>query len=147
MILELPHEASPQTRLNIMLDFTKQMFRDREIPFWCALHSPIPGVNDPRNYHAHIVYIGRPARIIDHHEKVTITRKGETVVEGAAIREWDFAAPVINNRWGMRKVIYPHRRKNDERLRNRTQNDAADPRAVCPHREPAYADGRPPRPL
>ncbi len=75
MILELPHEASPQTRLNIMLDFTKEMFRDRDIPFWCALHSPIPGVNDPRNYHAHIVYIGRPAKIIDHHEKVTFDRK------------------------------------------------------------------------
>ena len=117
MILELPHEASSQTRLNIMLDFTKQMFRDREIPFWCALHSPIPGVNDPRNYHAHIVYIGRPAKIIDHHEKVTFTRKKQEVREGAPIKEWDFAAQVIDNRWGMRKLTYPYRRQNDEQLR------------------------------
>lgn len=117
MILELPHEATPQTRLNIMLDFTRQMFKERDIPFWCALHSPIEGVNDPRNYHAHIVYIGRPAKIIDHHEKVMIDRKGNEIRDGQPIREWDFACPVVDNRWGKRETTYPHRQSNDKTLR------------------------------
>lgn len=117
MILELPHEATPQTRLNIMLDFTRQMFKERNIPFWCALHSPIEGVNDPRNYHAHIVYIGRPAQIIDHHEKVTIDRKGRKIVEGNPIREWDFACPVHYKQAGNNRISYPYRQRNDPVLR------------------------------
>lgn len=117
MILELPHEATPQTRLNIMLDFTRQMFKERDIPFWCALHSPIEGVNDPRNYHAHIVYIGRPAKIIDHHEKVMIDRHGRTRHEGQAIREWDFACPVSYKKAGHNRITYPYRQGNDPTLR------------------------------
>lgn len=117
MILELPHEATPQTRLNIMLDFTRQMFKERDIPFWCALHSPIDGVNDPRNYHAHIVYIGRPAKIIDHYESVTIDRHGRTRHEGKAIREWDFACPVSYKKAGNNRITYPYRQRNDPTLR------------------------------
>lgn len=117
MILELPHEATPQTRLNIMLDFTRQMFKERDIPFWCALHSPIEGVNDPRNYHAHIVYIGRPAKIIDHHETVMIDRYGRTRHEGQAIREWDFACPVSYKKAGHNRLTYPYRQRNDPTLR------------------------------
>lgn len=117
MILELPHEATPQTRLNIMLDFTRQMFKERDIPFWCALHSPIEGVNDPRNYHAHIVYIGRPAKIIDHYENVTIDRHGRTRHEGRQIREWDFACPVSYKKAGNNRITYPYRQGNDPTLR------------------------------
>ncbi|WP_163570796.1 hypothetical protein, partial [Klebsiella pneumoniae] len=37
LILGLPHEATPEMRLRMMADFTDTMFRDKNIPFWCAL--------------------------------------------------------------------------------------------------------------
>lgn len=116
MILALPHEAPPEVRLRIMADFTDEMFRKRNIPFWCALHAPT-GKNDPRNFHAHIVYIGRPANVMVHAEKVLKTRKGKIVEEGEKRLVWDFAAPIIDNSQGRHKVRYPYRQRDDLQLR------------------------------
>ena len=117
MIVGLPHEASPKARLDIMMNFTREMFGERNIPFWCALHRPTPKKNDPRNFHAHIVFIGRPARLIDHAERVTKNRKGEMVYEGARTRVWDFAAGVIDNSQGRRRHTYPFRQPDHPEIR------------------------------
>lgn len=60
LILELPHECSALDRRKIMEDFT-QKYRDDKVPFWVVLHAPVAGKNDDRNFHAHVVLLGRPA--------------------------------------------------------------------------------------
>ncbi|WP_237479377.1 MobA/MobL family protein [Lichenibacterium dinghuense] len=64
LIVELPHEASPKARFDMVQLFCRR-FEDDGVPFWAALHAPGPG-NDSRNFHAHIVYSERPAkRMVD----------------------------------------------------------------------------------
>ncbi len=60
LIVELPHEATPAARHEMMRAFAKR-FEDDGIPYWAALHAPGKD-NDSRNFHAHIVYSQRPAR-------------------------------------------------------------------------------------
>ncbi len=77
LIVELPHEASPQARHDMMRVFTKR-FENDGIPYWAALHAPGKD-NDSRNFHAHIVYSERPAkRMVD-------------PVDPTGPEEWDFA--------------------------------------------------------
>lgn len=64
LILELPHECSPEDRLEIMRAFTDKYDHDR-VPYWCVLHAPQAGKNDDRNFHAHIVLANTPAWQID----------------------------------------------------------------------------------
>ena len=64
LIVELPHEARPEARYEIVREFCKRFEADG-IPYWAALHAPGKD-NDSRNFHAHIVYSERPAkRMID----------------------------------------------------------------------------------
>ncbi len=64
LIVELPHEATPKARYEMMKTFAKR-FEDDGIPYWAALHAP-GADNDSRNFHAHIVYSERPAkRMVD----------------------------------------------------------------------------------
>ena len=60
LIVELPHEATPEARHEIVRTFAKK-FEDDGVPFWAALHAP-GEANDSRNFHAHIVYSERPAK-------------------------------------------------------------------------------------
>lgn len=64
LILELPHECSPEDRLAIMKAFTRK-YEDDRVPYWCVLHAPMAGKNDDRNFHAHIVLANTPAWKID----------------------------------------------------------------------------------
>ena len=77
LIVELPHEATPQARFEMIRRFAKR-FEDDGIPYWAALHAPGDD-NDSRNFHAHIVYSERPAkRMVD-----------PDAPDGPA--QWDFA--------------------------------------------------------
>ena len=74
LIVELPHEATPENRFEIVKTFAAKFEADG-VPYWAALHAPGKD-NDSRNFHAHIVYSERPAkRVID---------------EADGQRRWDF---------------------------------------------------------
>lgn len=60
LIVELPHEASPQARHDIVRAFTSRL-EAMGLPYWAALHAPGRD-NDSRNFHAHIVYSESPAK-------------------------------------------------------------------------------------
>ena len=83
LVLELPHEASPAARHEIIRRFTSGLEKDG-IPYWTTIHAPTRA-NDDRNHHAHIVYTDRPARRMPHPETglivwdFTITRSYKTV--------------------------------------------------------------------
>lgn len=85
MIVELPVEATPEQRLDIVRKFTDGL-EERGLPFWAALHAPTEK-NDPRNFHAHIIFITRRARKIMHAADGVDdgTRKPQKLT-------WDFAA-------------------------------------------------------
>ena len=64
LVLELPHEASPAVRQEIVKKFCQQ-YEDLGVPYWASIHAPTKK-NDHRNHHAHIVHGIRPTkRIID----------------------------------------------------------------------------------
>ena len=60
LVLELPHEATPAARQEIVRRFT-EAYEDMGVPYWAAIHAPTKK-NDSRNFHAHIVHGIRPAR-------------------------------------------------------------------------------------
>lgn len=60
LILELPHQASPEARAEIVRRFCERFERDG-VPYHAALHAP-GAKNDPRNTHAHVVFAESPAR-------------------------------------------------------------------------------------
>jgi MobA/MobL family len=74
MILELPHEITPQERLNLAKEFCL-VFEQRRLPYWAVIHAP-DHHNDSRNNHLHIAFSERPAR------KMVHPQTGEEV--------WDF---------------------------------------------------------
>ncbi len=61
IITELRHEASPEGRLAILAAFTGQTLAKRDLPHWGVIHRP-DAHNDPRSFHAHILYYARPGR-------------------------------------------------------------------------------------
>jgi len=64
LVLELPHEASPAARQEIVKKFCQQ-YEDLGVPYWASIHAPTKK-NDHRNHHAHIVHGIRPTkRMID----------------------------------------------------------------------------------
>jgi len=64
LVLELPHEASPAARQEIVKKFCQQ-YEDLDVPYWASIHAPTKK-NDHRNHHAHIVHGIRPTkRMID----------------------------------------------------------------------------------
>ena len=94
LILELPHEATPAARYEMVQAFCVRFERDG-VPYWAALHAP-GKKNDSRNFHAHVVFSERPAkRIVDPDD-------GQT--------KWDFeitTVRVYSNR--TKHVSRPHR--------------------------------------
>ncbi|WP_159349537.1 MobA/MobL family protein [Roseomonas harenae] len=64
IIAELPHEVSAGARLRIKADFCLNQLAARGYPFWASAHQPDLR-NDLRNYHAHILFYGRPGRRVD----------------------------------------------------------------------------------
>lgn len=64
LVLELPHEASPAVRQEIVKRFCQQ-YEDLGVPYWASIHAPTKK-NDHRNHHAHVVHGIRPTkRMID----------------------------------------------------------------------------------
>lgn len=105
LIIELPYEASPAMRMEMVREFCRQQFEARGLPFWAALH--VPGKkNDARNYHVHIVFSERPAqRMLD---------------ELDGVEKWDFSI-VRTKRKASGNVMrqHPHRQKKDDFLRKK----------------------------
>ena len=58
MIVELPHELSPEGREKAARAFMQNLV-DRGFPCWAVIHAPDEH-NDRRNYHLHAVYYDRP---------------------------------------------------------------------------------------
>ncbi|MBY0611550.1 MAG: MobA/MobL family protein [Beijerinckiaceae bacterium] len=107
LILELPHEVTPAVRLAIVKSFTKR-FEDEGIPYWAVLHAPTDR-NDARNFHAHIVHLTRPAKIILHPEGGDIASH---VGPKRLVPTWDFAAvSYVPDEFRVTRKRYPHRGK------------------------------------
>lgn len=84
-ILQLPKEASAAERLAIVKAFVAP-FEMEKVPYWAALHAPT-GDNDPRNFHAHVISLNRPAEMIQWPEGGD---DGST--DRKLVPTWDFAA-------------------------------------------------------
>lgn len=61
IIVELPHEIDTRGRIAITRAFC-EIFEEKGLPYWAVIHAP-HGHNDPRNFHAHIAYSDRPAKV------------------------------------------------------------------------------------
>ncbi len=106
IIAELPHEASPQARYDIVRRFCEGFERDG-VPYWAALHAPDKN-NDARNYHVHIVYSERPAkRMLDPADDV---------------EKWDFE--IIETRKKKSRNTVVSRPYRQSKLRSYTARDA-----------------------
>jgi MobA/MobL family len=104
MILELPHEISPQERLNLAKEFT-QVFEEKGLPYWAVIHAP-DHHNDKRNNHLHIAFSERPAKRMLHPET------GQPV--------WDFTiveTKILPNR--LKRQHRPYRQPKDRDLNNK----------------------------
>lgn len=74
IILELPYELDASGRLALTREFCR-IFEEKQLAYWATIHAP-SGHNDKRNYHLHIAYSDRPARITtDGTWDFTITRE------------------------------------------------------------------------
>ncbi len=104
LVLELPHEAPPRARHEIVRRFVKE-FEDKGIPYWASIHEPTKD-NDARNHHAHVVFTDRPMARMRHPET------GEEV--------WDFTvAETYKKKNRVRKTHFPHRQNRDPDMRRR----------------------------
>ena len=116
LIVELPHEATPQARYEIVREFCKR-FEVDGIPYWAALHAPGKD-NDSRNFHAHIVYSERPAR------RVVDAMDGQ--------EKWDF------------EVVHTYVKASRNRVQTRPERQnklrAYTNRRFIPHLRKAFAE-------
>lgn len=61
LIIQLPHDVSPDARLELLREITQDLFGRHDLPFVAALHEPSAD-GDQRNYHAHIWVSWRPMK-------------------------------------------------------------------------------------
>jgi hypothetical protein len=61
IILELPYELTPKQRLRLAKRICRELFGERQIRYWAAIHAP-DAHNNARNFHLHVVFSDRPAR-------------------------------------------------------------------------------------
>ncbi|MDJ0276663.1 MobA/MobL family protein [Sphingomonas sp. 2R-10] len=100
MIAELPHEATPAERLEIVRDFCaglERVERNKQGQWvgWmytAVIHAPDEN-NDRRNYHLHVIAHDRPARFLPEH------------------CQWDFAVAETHQHRGEVRTRYPHRQR------------------------------------
>ncbi|RYG13594.1 MAG: hypothetical protein EON92_05025, partial [Burkholderiales bacterium] len=113
LIVELPHECSAKDRLSIMRSFT-QKYEDDGVPYWCVLHAPVAGKNDDRNFHAHIVLHGRPAK------QIAFAADGiDDGTEKPIAKVWDFAAVTRQKNAHRRPVDLHHRQRIPDAYRKK----------------------------
>lgn len=67
MVVNLPHDVSPQARREILTRFCMEAFDLHDLPYVATIHTPPPG-GDERNFHAHIAFALRPMHRIGDHE-------------------------------------------------------------------------------
>lgn len=67
MIVNLPHDVSPQARREILSRFCKEAFDLHDLPYVATIHTPPPS-GDERNFHAHIAFGLRPMHRVGDHE-------------------------------------------------------------------------------
>ena len=98
IILELPYELTPKQRLRLARRICRELFGERQIRYWAAIHAP-DSHNSARNFHLHIVFWDRPAR---------------KVKDKSGRRVWDFTVLELqedkrnrNKRW--RRPYRQHR--------------------------------------
>lgn len=104
VVLELPHEATPEARHEIVRRYTDE-FRRKGIPFWASIHAPTKD-NDTRNHHAHVVFSDRPMAKMRHPET------GERV--------WDFTVQEVYKTSSRNRITrYPYRQNRDPEMRDR----------------------------
>ena len=105
MVVELPHEATPDERHEIVRQFTDEL-RLKGIPFWASIHAPTKD-NDQRNHHAHIVCTDRPMKKVPHPD--------------TGVPTWDFAIAVTKIKPVSRNRVtsYPYRQNRDPEMRER----------------------------
>lgn len=109
LILELPHQASPEARHEAVRRFCEETFGKNDLPYWAVLHAPT-AKNDPRNFHAHVVYLARPAKQIEWPEGGMDGKPNPDGSDKKLVPTWDFAAfthlPDENKH---RRIQYPNR--------------------------------------
>lgn len=105
LVLELPHEASPRERHEIVRRYTDDLFRSKGLPYWVSIHAPTKE-NDSRNHHAHVVFTDRPAsKMID---------------PSTGKEEWDFAITAVSQTKCRHNLTsHPHRQNRREDMRDR----------------------------
>ena len=67
MIVNLPHDVSPQARCEILRRFCTEAFDLHDLPYVATIHTPPPS-GDERNFHAHIAFGLRPMHRVGDHE-------------------------------------------------------------------------------
>lgn len=67
MIVNLPHDVSPQARREILRRFCTEAFDLHDLPYVATIHTPPPS-GDERNFHAHIAFGLRPMHRVGDHE-------------------------------------------------------------------------------
>ena len=105
IIIELPHEATPEARLAMTKAFCARL-REMGLPYHAAIHEPGPK-NDSRNYHAHVLFSERPAkRMVD---------------PADGMLKWDFSIRIAHTT-SSRHTRYtnPHRQHRHPDMRKRT---------------------------
>ncbi|AOG04515.1 MobA/MobL family protein [Bosea sp. RAC05] len=113
VILELPVESTPAQRVKIVKEYVKGL-EERGLRYHGALHAPTDK-NDPRNYHAHIIYMARPA------EKVDFAFDGlDDGTDKPKAKVWDFAAVTkIKDEFRVTRTRYFHRQTVDPETRSK----------------------------
>lgn len=98
LVAELPHELTPAERAALVLRFCKHLEQievaqdgsTRGLMYTAAIHAP-DAHNDARNYHLHIVFHDRPAKLL------------------AGYGVWDFEVADVFERKGEIRTRYPFR--------------------------------------
>ncbi|MET3723607.1 MobA/MobL family protein [Sphingomonas trueperi] len=67
MVVNLPHDVSPQARRQILEGFCAEAFGLHNLPYVATIHTP-PPEGDARNFHAHIAFALRPMHRLGSHE-------------------------------------------------------------------------------
>lgn len=113
VILELPVESTPAQRLAIVKEYVKGL-EERGLRYHAALHAPTDK-NDPRNFHAHVIYMARPAK------KVDFAFDGiDDGTEKPKAKVWDFAAVTkIKDEFRITRTRYLHRQTVDPETRSK----------------------------
>ena len=114
IVAELPHELTAAERAALVLRFCEHLENleknddgsTRGVMYTAAIHAP-DAHNDARNYHLHVVFHDRPARLVPH------------------LGMWDFEVEESFDRKGEIRTRYPYRQ---EKLRMVNGiNDTTDP--------------------